>query len=252
MKVKDIVHFLDGVAPFETALDFDNAGFLVGDGNAAVTGVTVALDCYNSVIDEAEKNGDNLIITHHPIIFDPVKNLYSDTPLYRLANKGIALISMHTNLDMAVGGVNDELCKKIGLKNIEFQNKVAENAFEFRTGELEKTLSADEFAYYLGVCLSVRMKYSVGKNPIKRVAVCSGSGGSMLTEVSALSVDAFVTADCKHSHFVDADRYGISLFDCGHFNTEDVIVEPLAQKLRDAFKDLNVHTSHYSNIKYIL
>lgn len=250
MKVKDIVRFLDEIAPFDTALGFDNAGFLVGDGEADVTGVTVALDCYNAVIDEAVKNGDNLIITHHPLIFDPIKNLYSDTPLYRLANEGISLVSAHTNLDMAVGGVNDELCRRIRLVNIKFQNKTAENAFEFRSGETKVPMPADEFARHLSECLSVRTKYSVGKTPIKTVAVCSGSGGSLLGEVEALGVDAFVTADCKHSHFVEADRVGLSLFDCGHFNTEDVIVEPLAQKLKTAFPNLEVHTSHYSNIKY--
>ncbi len=250
MTVGEIYNYINEIAPFNTAFEYDNPGLLVGDKTAEVTGITVSLDCYNQTIKEALKNGSNLIITHHPVIFDPLKSVIEGSIVHSLIKNGISLISAHTNLDMAPGGVNDALCERIGLKNIKAHNQVAENTFEFRSGELAEAISADEFAKKLSKALNVRVKYCGGENRIKTAAVCGGTGGGLMAEVASLGINALVTADCKHSFFVEADRIGFALFDCGHFNTEDVIIEPLAEKLRAKFPTANIFTSHYNNIKY--
>lgn len=249
MNVRDIYNFINEFAPFDTAAGFDNAGFLIGDKNAEVTGITVALDCYSAVIDEAVKNGCNLIVTHHPVIFDPLKKITADSRVYKLIKNGISVISAHTNLDAADGGVNDCLANKIGLFNVTGAGETQNGVFEYRIGEIN-AMSADDFAAHLAKVLNVRVKYCGKNGNISRVAICGGSGGSLLFEAAALGADALVTADCKHSVFVDADEFGTALFDCGHFNTEDVVTEPLGSMIRKKFKDIPVFTSHYTNIKY--
>ncbi len=249
MNVCDVYNFINEFAPFKTAAGFDNAGFLIGDKSAEVTGITVALDCYAGVIDEAVKNGCNLIVTHHPVIFDPLKKITADSRVYKLIKNGISVISAHTNLDAANGGVNDCLAKKIGLFNVTGVGETQDGVFEYRIGEIN-AMPADDFAAHLAKVLGVRVKYCGGKGDISKVAICGGSGGSLLCEAAALGADALVTADCKHSAFVDADESGTALFDCGHFNTEDVVIEPLGSMLRKKFKDVPVFTSHYTNIKY--
>ena len=116
--VRDIYNFLDSIAPFKTAMDFDNCGLLVGNMSESINKVLLSLDITREIVGEAESIGANLIISHHPVIFNPLKKLLSDCVPYMLAKKGIGAICAHTNLDMADGcGVNACLAKAIGLKN---------------------------------------------------------------------------------------------------------------------------------------
>ena len=246
MTVKEVYEFLDEKFPFNTALEYDNSGLLVGDENAQVTGVVTCLDCSDEAITKAVEMGANLIVTHHPVIFKPLSSVTTDSLVYRLVRNGISLISAHTNLDAGDGGVNDSLCTAIGLESVE---KIYDNeGFAFRIGELKEPMTSDDLAALLSEKLDVRVKY-VGENAfIKRVAVCSGSGGDLLDVVLKSSADAFVTADLKHNLFCDAHNAGFSLFDCGHFNTEDLVILPLSNLLRQ--QGLKVFDFHFSPIKY--
>ena len=233
MKIKEVYDFLDSFAPFKNQLDFDNAGFLIGDVNAEVKGIVVTLDITDEVIKFAINKNANLIITHHPVIFEPLKSVLSDSLVFSLIKNDINVISAHTNLDMAQGGVNDKLCEIIGLENIEgvFQNG---EVYEARIGTISET-DADTFAKYLKEKLGGMIKYTKGADKIKTVGICSGSGGSMLYDMAKLGVDAFVTADIKHNILLDAEHLNIAIFDCGHFNTEDIIVSPIKNKLEEKF-----------------
>ena len=249
MTVNDIYTFLNEKYNFELALPFDNVGHLIGSLDNTVTGIVVCLDCTDEAVSCAVENGANLIVTHHPVIFDPLKKVTEESIIYRLIRNDISVISAHTNLDQADGGVNDTLCTALGLVNVE---KVTDSeGYVFRTGELDETLSADDFAKYVGEKLSVRVKYVGENNSIKRVAVCSGSGGSMLSDVANMGVDAYVTADIKHNVFLDAYSLGLVLLDAGHFETEDLIVTPLAKEIENAFPSIKVTENHFSPIKYI-
>lgn len=248
MIVYDIYDFLDEKYDFSSALPYDNVGLLVGDGREKVNGVLVCLDLTDEAISEAVKIGANLIVTHHPVIFDPLKNVTEQSLVYRLIRNGISVISAHTNLDQADGGVNDELAAAIGLSNVE---KIADSeGFLYRIGEFDEPLTSEELAKLVGEKLSVPVKYVGESSFIKRVAVCGGSGGSMLNDVLNSGVDAYVTADIKHNVFMDAHALGFTLIDAGHFNTEDVIVDVLGQEISKAFSDIELKTFHYSPIKY--
>ena len=246
MKILDILNYLSCLAPLETALDFDNVGLLVGDKNTEVNCCVIALDCTQKAIDTAIKNGAQLIITHHPVIFNPLKKVIKGDIVYRLIENGISVISMHTNLDIAEKGVNQELLNVLELENPTYVN--CEDGFVFPIAELKDTFNADKFAEYVKEKLNAPIKY-VGENTVKRVAVCSGSGADFLFEAKTNGADALVTSECKHHLFIAAAEMGITLIDAGHFNTEDIIVDPLCEMLKKQFANISFVTDHSTYIK---
>lgn len=248
MTVNDIYTYLDEKYNFSLALPYDNVGHLVGSLDNIVTGIVVCLDCTDEAITEAVEKGANLIVTHHPVVFDPLKAVTDESLIYRLIRNDISVISAHTNLDQADGGVNDALCEALELTSVE--KATDSEGYLFRIGEIAEPVSADAFADYVGKRLNVPIKYVGTNNAVKRVAVCSGSGGSMLADVANLGVDAYVTADIKHNVFLEAHALGLVLLDAGHFNTEELIVSPLAKELRRAFPETEVTENHFSPIKY--
>ncbi len=249
MTVQNIFDFLNEKFPTDTACDFDNVGLLVGDPCAEVKKAVVALDCTPSAVSTALKNCCQLIITHHPVIFDPLKRVLAGSAVYEVIKNGISVISMHTNLDVGIGGVNDCLSVALTLNNV--AKVAAEDGYLLNVGELSSPLYPDDLAVYIKEKLGGAVKYVGSEKQIKRVLLCSGSGGSYITEVKKHNCDALITADVKHNQFLDAERLGISLFDAGHFNTEDVVTEPLKQMLEDKFPLIKFITVHTSKIKYI-
>lgn len=246
-QVNDIYQYLDSVAPFATQLDFDNAGLLVGRGSAEVTRVLVALDITTAVIQEAVDMGAQLIVSHHPVIFHPLKSVVegdsTGEKVLTLAEHGIAAICAHTNLDAAQGGVNDLLAKQLGLTQIEqlHQDGVDEQGRPYgigRVGVLETIAPLDTAAFAAKVKSDLNaagVRYADAGKPVCRVAVGGGSCGSMLRDAVASGCDTFVTADVKYDVFLEAKELGINLLDAGHFATENVVVAPLTEKLQKAF-----------------
>ena len=236
MTVKDIFDFLNEKFPTDTACDFDNVGILTGDPAARVTGAVIALDCTPSAVEKAEENGCNLIITHHPVIFGGIKNVLAGSPVFTLLNRGISVISMHTNMDVGTGGVNDSLCDALGLLNV--QKTAAEDGFVLNKGELPSSLAPCELASHIGKCLGGRVRFNKGGKRIENVLVCSGSGGNYLYEVKKCGCEALITAEVKHNIFIDAEYLGITVLDGGHFETENTVVLPLKKLLSEKFSDI--------------
>ncbi len=247
MRHIDIFNFLNEKYPLSDACDFDNPGFLVGNRYDEVKSVLVTLDCELTAVNKAIELGCNLIISHHPIIYNPLTRINEDSVIYTLIKNDIAVISMHTNLDVGIDGVNDCLCKVIGLKGIE--THIAEDGYGLRKGTTTP-ISADEFAKKLRKNLGGGIKYVGGKKPVNKVLVCSGSGGNYVSELIRANCDTLVSADIKHNFFIDAVNKGYSLFDGGHFATEDLIVEPLVSLIQGQFPNLSVTSHHLESIKF--
>ncbi len=247
MTVRDIYSFLDRLFPFDTACDFDNSGLLAGDFDADVNNVLITLDCTKKAIDKAIGGNCELIITHHPVIFTPLKAVTADTPLYKAIRNGISIISAHTNLDMAKDGVGECLCKTINLFNI--ASFSASDGFILKKGD-HSPVSAADFAKEISGALGGRVKYTDTHRKIEKVLVCSGSGGEFIADAEACGFDALVTADVKHHQFIAAEKASVCLFDAGHFETEDIIIEPLKATLKTRFPEINFHTYHSDLIKY--
>ena len=232
MTVQDIFTALCQLAPLETALSYDNPGLLVGNAEDKVQKCVVALDCTTSVLQTAQQLGAQLIVTHHPVIFNPLRAVTAtgeDSRVYRCIRAGVAVISMHTNLDSAAGGVNSCLAEALGLLKVK---PVVENdGFVFRLGELPQPLTAKELAAFVGQRLQTKVRYVAG-GPVRTVAVCGGSGADLLQTARQNGADALVTADVKHSAFIAALEQNFTLLDAGHYQTENTVIQPLCRYLR--------------------
>ena len=246
-KVKEIYEFLNEKFPIELACDFDNPGLLIGDPCAEVKKALIVLDCDICAVKNAVLNGCELIITHHPVIFGGLKSILAGSVWYELIKNGISVISMHTNLDVGSGGVNDCLCKAMGLNDV--SSVTASNGFMLRMGTLSP-ISADGLADRIKKSLGGCVKYTDCGKRIEKVLVCSGSGGEFSDDALRLNCDALITADVKHNVFIDSSNAGLSVFDAGHFNTEDTVIEPLKDMLAEHFTDTEFIYSHHSEIKY--
>ena len=250
--VSDIYNELINYAPLEYALDFDNPGHLVGDLHQPVERVLIALDATSAVIDEAVKNDAQLIISHHPLIFNKLGSVVCDDTVgnrvIRLIKSNISLICMHTNLDAAEGGVNDVLAEKIGLGNLSVLDVLGTcGNREYgigRVGELSQAESTTAFLKRVKSALNAPgLRYTASGKKIKKVAVGGGSCGSYLEKVCSLGCDAFVTADVKHDVFLAARERGITLVDAGHFSTENPVCSAIEKRLNERFPALDVRVA---------
>lgn len=231
--VTQVYEELCRLAPPELAQSWDNSGLLVNMGGE-VTGVLCALDITPAVVREAQQLGCNLTVSHHPVIFAPLKSLSAGDVPALLVQSGISAICMHTNLDAAAGGVNDVLAEKIGLQN------VCEFAQLGRIGTLSSPVSAREFAAMCAQRLGASVRLADAGKPVQRVALVGGSGGDMAVQAAAEGADILLTGDASHHHALDALAAGISLAAAGHYCTEAPVVPVLAQRLSQAFSGLRV------------
>ena len=235
--VNEIYAQIDRMAPFATQMDFDNAGFLVGRGETEVKRLLVALDITEEVAGEAAELGCQLIVSHHPVIFHPVKALTDQSVtgriLLALSENRIAAICAHTNLDAAEGGVNDILCKLMGVQDVRPLDTLA------RIGRVRAT-TAPQLAQTCKDVLGAHVKLVDSGKPINTLAVVGGAGGDFLPAAVAAGADALLTGEASHHVALDAKHAGLSLLVAGHYATEMPIVPVLADKLAKRFAGTRV------------
>ena len=244
-QVSEILALLEEKAPCGLKLDFDNVGHLVGRSDAPVSRVLTALDISDEVIEEAKDLDAQLIVSHHPLIFFPIKSVTDGTWVGRrilsLAESGISAICMHTNLDAAQGGVNDVLLETLGAALTETLDPLSGIG---RIGELsEETCFMDFLVRTKNVLRSNGLRYHDAGRRIRKIACCGGSGGDDIALAYEAGCDCYVTADVKYDQFLEAKSLGISFIDADHFCTENVIVPVLAEWLRGGFPGLEVFVS---------
>ncbi len=233
--VKNILNFTETFAPLCTAADFDNCGVLVGSTAKEITKVLLALDITNDVVEEAKATGAELIISHHPVIFNPIKALNSECVPYLLAKYNIAALCLHTNLDIAENcGVNVCLAKALGLTDTTLYPE------EFLLmGKLSEAMNVKEFAEFVKARLGANcVTYTESDREIKTVAMCSGAGADFYGVAKEKGADAFLTGEAKHHEYLEAASCDIPLVTAGHFYTEDVAINPLKEKLSMEFPNV--------------
>ena len=246
--VSQVREYLQSIAPESGKMAWDNVGLLCGSGNTAVTKILVALDPFEHVCHEAAAWGAQLIVTHHPLIFQAAKSVTDETTVGRsimtLCRTGISALCAHTNLDCAEGGVNDVLAQKLALTDI---SPIATHETTapglLRCGYV----SAQPLESFLGSVKTALgcegLRYADGGKPVCKVAVGGGSCAGAMLDALAAGCDTLVTADVKYNQFWDARELGINLIDAGHFHTENPVVAVLAQKLAEAFPEVTVKIS---------
>lgn len=251
--VQDVFSYLDQIAPVRYQMDFDNAGLLIGDPNAPVTRILTALDITDDVIAEAEEWGAQLIVSHHPMVFHALHQVREDDltgrKVLRMARSAIAAICMHTNLDIADGGVNDALMTALdaeitGLLEPAGTDENGNSLGCGRIGNLTQPMTLDAFLPFVVSRLHVTgLRYCSGGQPVSKIAVCGGSGGSMLELAAQEGCDTLVTADVKYDRFLAAKELGINLIDADHFCTENVVIPVIAEKLITQFPETEISIS---------
>ena len=236
MTVNEFYKFLCERIPSELTLDGDRDGMSCCPcPDREVTKVLIALDCTSAVIDEAIEEECEVILTHHPMLFGGVSEIvageYRSDKLIKLIKNDIAVMSFHTRLDALDGGVNDILASLLGLTNV---TKFGENGL-CRLGELENATFAEELAYGVkNTLMCPFVEYADAGHPIRKVAVCGGSGKSMIGEAIAAGADAFISGEFGHHPLTDGADMGITLISAGHFFTENPVLSKLFELCAEA------------------
>lgn len=243
VRISDVYTFLDEKYPVSLQESWDNSGYIVESDNDECSKILLTLDVTNDSIDESVNKCADLIISHHPVIFNPLKKIQADTPVYKLVRSGIGAICMHTNLDIAEGGTNTVIVRKIAEKldisaNIE---PLEENGLGCII-ELENTVDCDCLSEILKEIFNIdRVKMSMyGEYILSKIAICSGSGGSLWKLAKAKGCDALITGDVKHDVWVDVNNSKFTIIDCGHFHTENIVLWELRRVLEEKFPMLDI------------
>lgn len=257
--VRDIEQAIFRWAPKESAFDWDNVGHLVGDCDSKVQKVLVALDITPAVADEAISGGYDLIVSHHPLMncaWNPVQTVRDDNQqgkiLLSLIRNQVSAICMHTNLDAAVGGVNDVLAAQLTIENalpIDGGDGIV------RAGTLNREVPLQDFLEQVRINLRPNgIRYVDAGKSVYHVAVGGGACGDYFAAAAARGCDTLVTSDVKYNQFLDAKELGINLIDAGHFPTEDCICPVIVNYLREQFPGLIIEksVSHREIIQYYI
>lgn len=261
MTIRQIVEALETLAPLAFQEDYDNAGLQVGLVDGEVTGVLLCLDITEGIIDEAVRKGCNLVVSHHPLIFKPLRRIsdatYQQRCVMQAVRHGITLYSAHTNLDNAEDGVNYRIASLIGLGGLSWlEEKPAGAGLSCGSGvvgDLPVPEPAEAFLARLKETFGVKclMHTDTAGAVVRRVALCGGAGSFLMDAARATGADCFITGEISYHHFFDAD--GMLLVAMGHYQSEqftkDLLRDFLAARfpgLRLEMTETDTNPIHYS------
>ncbi len=233
MKIKEIAAAIENFAPLSLQESYDNAGLIVGRPDDEVHRALLAVDVTDDVLDEAIEEGCDIVITHHPIVFHPLKRFnsadYVQRAVERAIRHGIALYACHTNLDSAPGGMSWQLARLLGIGELEVLEKGPQPGVGFGVaGNLPEAMEIEAFFSRLREVTGVRaIRHSaIARRMIRRVALCTGAGGSLMEAARAAKADLYVTADLRYNDFMlPADDFTVA--DIGHFESEYCVIDLL-------------------------
>jgi len=233
VKVKEVLSALEKFAPLPLQESWDNAGLQVGLTEAEVSGALLCLDVTEKIIDEAVSKGCNLVVSHHPLLFRGLKTISDLTDVQRTVMKAIeqkvCVVSMHTNMDNAQGGVNFRIAEKLGLKDVTFMSAKKVGDVECGSGvigTLEEPMAADDFVLKVKKAFDVEcaLTNELLQRPVSRVAICGGAGDFLLDEAVAAGADAFITGE-MHYHQYFGYEQKIQICVIGHYQSEQFTTE---------------------------
>ena len=233
VKIKEVLSALEKFAPLPLQESWDNAGLQVGLTEAEVSGALLCLDVTEKIIDEAVSKGCNLVVSHHPLLFRGLKTISNLTDVQRTVMKAIeqkvCVVSMHTNMDNAKGGVNFRIAEKLGLKNVAFMSVKKVGDVECGNGVigiLEEPMAADDFVLKVKKTFDVEcaLTNELLQRPVSRVAICGGAGDFLLDEAVTAGADVFITGE-MHYHQYFGYEQKIQICVIGHYQSEQFTTE---------------------------
>jgi dinuclear metal center YbgI/SA1388 family protein len=250
--VQEIYDLLNEIAPFAIKDKRDNSGFQVGDPEKVVRRVCFALDATRAVAEECAKKKADLLITHHPLLFHPRKSIYADSIEAVLLKQDIALISAHTNYDIA--RLSGHMLNCLSLPETG-ESEVLEvvNPDGSGYGKIvdlppdREPIEPEELACKAKEAFQCKkLRYVKGNRPISRLAVCSGKAGDNINLAIEKGCDAYICGDVAWENFIDAKNHGITLIDAGHFYTENIMCRFLCDEMNLIFPDIDMFVAENS------
>ena len=252
-KVKDIIKVIEEFAPLSIQEKWDNSGLCIGSPEASVSSVLLALDCTPELVDEAVRIGADMIVTHHPLIFSGLRKISPDdvtgTAVIKAVSAGIAVYAAHTSADKVLAGVSGAMARKLSLKNISVLDSEGDGVGLGAVGDLETPLSA------MDAVLMIKEKFGLDMVrtsrpldiPISRIAMCGGSGSSLIPQAMASGAQLYLCGDISYHHFFTSPDF--MLMDVGHYESEIEIVAILFSLLKKNFPTFAVRITEniYSN-----
>lgn len=262
MRVGEIFDFINELAPWDYAETWDNVGLMVGSRQSGVKKVLLCMDVTSRVIREAIDCEAELIVSHHPFLFSKLGKLDFDTikgqQIQTLTAKNISVISAHTNLDVAAGGVNDTLAETIGLSGLKSLKPYVPQGYKQdlglgRIGFLETETDFNDFIDSIKKSLNITNLRVIGTHPhkVKNVAVFCGSFDVELDYLRSLQQHVLITGDLKYHTALDAREMGLCIVDVGHFASEHVILSKLQKLLAYKFASIEVICSKMESDPFI-
>ena len=230
---------IEGFAPLSIQEKWDNSGLCIGSPDSRVSSILLGLDCTPELVDEAVECGADMIVTHHPLIFSGLKKISPDdkvgSAVIKAISNGISIYAAHTNADKVLSGVSGAMASRMGLENVEILDEDGDGTGLGVVGNLPEPMSAEE------VIAMVKSKFSLKAmrtsrpltEKISRVAVCGGSGGSLIGAAVRSGAQLYVSGDISYHNFFTED--GFMIMDIGHYESEIEIVEILFSLLRKNF-----------------
>ena len=257
-KVNDIIRIMRGIAPENLFWPKtpDNVGFNLGDANAELTDLMLTLDVSNKAVALAEDKKCQMIITHHPLIPAPLKNITADTvsgiKLMRLIKSGIAVYSAHTNLDFVKGGLNEYAAFMLGLTNLRtMEPYISETEGIGRIGELKQEMLCSQLAKKAAAVYNDDRARLLGcDKKVKTVAVINGGGGGdagFVESAKKMGADCFVTGDIKLHVAIHAEDLGLPLIEVGHYHMEQIYIKHFAGILKEKIKEAGLKITVHHN-----
>lgn len=250
MKLKDIMDWMEAIAPLKLQESYDNSGLIIGDEERTVEKAVVCLDADEAALEYAREKGADLLISHHPCVFRPIKTFSPRSPegtvLYMAISGGIAVYSAHTNFDSAKGGIGDMVCRELGLSEVRPivpNDTVGSGHGLGRWGIYSTPVPFSAFLGILGEKLGIKYMREVGERPeqVSVVAVLNGSyDRSFIDELLNLKPSVLLTGDLKYHDALMLKHYGIYAIDAGHYQTEIIFVRRFSEILKSAFPALEV------------
>ncbi len=250
MKCYEVMEHLEELSPAKYALEWDNVGLLTGRREKEVRKIYVALDATDEVIEEAIKVQADMLITHHPLIFKPIKKLDSGDfigrRVLRLARHDISYFAMHTNFDIM--GMADAAADELGLRkrevlDITYEDDIAKEGLG-RRGKLPRIMTLRECAEYVKSCFGLEHVKVFGDldTTLEYAAVSPGSGDFAVAHSVKAGVDVLITGDIDHHCGIDANAQGLAIIDAGHYGTEKLFIAYMKEYLHRELPELTVYT----------
>ena len=233
MKIKEVLSALERFAPLPLQESWDNAGLQVGLTETEVSGALLCLDVNEKIVDEAIQKGCNVVVSHHPLLFRGLKTISDLTDVQRTVmkavQKGICVISMHTNMDNAKGGVNYKMAEKLGLRDVQFLAPKTVDGVESGSGvigELPEAQASDDFVLAVKKTFGVEcaMCNELLRRPVRKVALCGGTGDFLLDDALKAGADAFITGEMHYHQYFGYEQQ-IQICVIGHYQSEQYTAE---------------------------